>query len=363
MTRPVLISALAGLSLLAACTDAETAPEAPARLVQLDTVAGTSSQSRSEFVGRVEARLTVDMAFQVGGQLAALPVTEGQRVEQGDVIARLETEDFERAVREARVQLQQASADLERQSTLHERGIASEAALENAQTAYDLRAVSLETARRNLGYTELTDQFDGLVSRRLVDNYTIVSPGQPVVRVQDVGELRVSIPISEDLVASFDRSELISLEAAFPFLPGQTFQLEPRELVSEPDQASQTYRALAALPSDIPANILPGMTATVWAEIDSHDATPPALRVPLSALAEAPDGTPRIWIFQPGGNADEPGTVHPRPVETGAARGTSVEILAGVEPGDRIVTAGVSALYEGMRVRPLDASTQYGQAQ
>lgn len=358
MTRLIALALLAGTTALAACSgDAEPIAQTP-RLVQLGRVEGLAPETHHEFVGRVEARLSVDVAFQVGGQVAELPLSEGQRINRGDLVARLDLEDFERALREARVQLQQARTDLERQQTLFDRGIASQAALDSAQTQYDLRAVALETAQRNLGYATLTAPFDGLVSRRLVDNYTIVSPGQPVARIQDVGELRVSIPVSEDMVATFDRNNLLSLEAAFSFLPGQTFSLEPRELVSEPDTASRTYRAIAALPSDIPANILPGMTATVFAEFERIGSVTTGVRVPLSALAERPDGSQIVWVYDA-----EAGTVSARTVETDGVQGSHVVLASGAEPGERIVTAGVSALYEGMPVRPLEDSQRFGSSQ
>lgn len=359
MTRLTLVPAFAALAALAACSAETPTAEAPPRFVQLGEVRGMAPETRHEFVGRVEARLSVDMAFQVGGQLADLPISEGQRIAEGDLVARLDLEDFERALREARVQLQQARTDLERQRTLHERGIASQAALDSAQTQYDLRLVALENAQQNLQYATLSAPFDGLVSRRLVDNFTIVSPGQPIVRIQDVGELRVSIPVSEDMVATFDQNNLIQLEAAFSFLPGQTFSLTPRELVSEPDDTSNTYRAIAALPDDIPANILPGMTATVWAEFEHNGPVSTNVSVPLAAVSERPDGANTVWVYDA-----EAGTVAPRVVETGGLRGDRVIIAAGVEAGEHIVTAGVSALHEGMRVRPLDETQpRFGTAQ
>ncbi len=351
MTPRLSILALTGALALTACSAEPVASEAPPRLVQIGEVQALSGQTNHEFVGRVEARLSVDMAFQVGGQLAELPLNEGQRIAQGDLVAQLDLEDFRRAEREARVQLQQARNDLDRQRTLHERGIASQAALDNAQTNYDLRAVALETARRNLGYATLEAPFDGLVSRRLVDNFTIVSPGQPVVRIQDVGELRVSIPVSEDMIATFDRSNLRTLQATFSFLPGQTFDLEPRELVSEPDAASRTYRAIAALPADLPANILPGMTASVTAEFERSAAESATVRVPVSAVSERPDGSRAVWVYDA-----NTGTVSSRTVETNGLQGAHVILTGGAEAGTPIVTAGVSSLHEGMRVRPLSES-------
>lgn len=350
MTRP-LLPALAAALFLTACGPEAVDSTRPPRLVQVEAVTDSGPQNRYEFVGRVEARLSVDMAFQVGGQLADLPVAEGSPIAEGELVARLDQEDFERAQREARVQLQQARTDLDRQLTLFERGIASQAARDNAQTQFDLRAVALENAQRNLEYATLRAPFDGLVSRRLVDNYAIVAPGQAVVRIQDLSELRVSIPIPENMVATFDEEDLASIEAGFAFLPGQRFALEPRELVSEPDAASQTYRGILALPSDIPANILPGMTATVWAEVSDDAVGGSSIRIPVNAISYGPDGTPAVYVYDTASRR-----VARRVISTGEIDGDRVEVAAGLGTGELIVTAGVSALQDGMEVRPLGDS-------
>ncbi len=346
LPRAFLMTALAA-TILAACSPPEDSMAPAPRRVMIETVSSAAPQSEFEFVGRVEARQTVDMAFQVGGQLTSLPVTEGQPVSEGELIAQLDLEDFRRAEREASVQLQQARNDVERQRTLNERGIASQAALDNAETAYQLRVVALETARRNLDYATLSAPFDGLLSRQLVESFTVVSPGQPILRLYDVSELRVSVPVTETMIATLGADDVISVEASFPFLPGQVFELEQRELITEPDAASQTYRAVLALPNNLPANILPGMTATVRAEFERPRVEGANVRIPVQAISYAADGHPSVWVFD--------GTsVSRRLVETGDVRDETVGVTEGLEPGERIVTAGVSALVEGMRVRPLE---------
>ncbi|MAL08274.1 MAG: efflux transporter periplasmic adaptor subunit [Maricaulis sp.] len=347
MTLRALTIAFISLS-LAACGGAPE-PEARApRPVQIETVTGGGLGRHYEFVGRVEARRAVDLSFQVGGQLAELAVTDGAAVSEGDLIAQLDLEELRRAEREARVQLQQAQSDLDRQQTLFDRGIAAAAARDSAQTQFDLRQVELGTARQNLQRGTLRAPFDGLISRVLVDNFTVVAPGQAIARIQDVGELRVSIPISEDLVATFRAEDLTLIEASFAFLPGQRFALEPRELVSEPDNASQTYRGILALPSDLPANILPGMTATVYAEFSPNADLPSSIRIPLSALAYAPDGSPFVYVFDA-----EAGAVNRRSVALGDFTEGAVRITDGLAAGERIATAGISSLQDGMAVRPL----------
>lgn len=339
---------LAG-SLLAACSDVAAAPEEALRTARIETVSAPTGLARREFVGRVEARYSVDLAFQVSGRLAEFAIPEGQMVEEGTLIARLEDQDYERALREARVQLQQARTHLDRQQTLHERGIASDAALEDARTAYELRVVALDTMRQNLAYATIEAPFTGLLSRRLVDNFTTLNAGQPVARLQDLSELRVAIAVPESLIATLERPDSYTISARFPFMPEREFPLTFRELIAEADLASQTYKVMFALPAGLPGNILPGMTVNVQVQLDQEMLTGgQAVRVPVTALHALPDGGFQVWVFNP-----ETSEVAARTVRTGSLEGNSVLVFEGVSAGEQIVTAGVNALREGMRVRPM----------
>ncbi|WP_429912934.1 efflux RND transporter periplasmic adaptor subunit [Glycocaulis sp.] len=336
-------------TLLAACSDVAATPEETLRTARIETVAAPTGLARREFVGRVEARYTVDLAFQVSGRLAEFAIAEGQMVEEGTLIARLEDQDYERALREARVQLQQARTHLERQQTLHERGIASDAALEDARTAFELRSVALDTMRQNLAYATIEAPFTGLLSRRLVDNFTTLSAGQPVARLQDLSELRVAIAVPESLIGTLEAPGSYAISARFPFLADQDFPLEFRELIAEADAASQTYKVMFALPPGIPGNILPGMTVNVRVQLDQENMPGgDAVRIPVTALSALPDGGFQVWVFNP-----ETSEVVARPVRTRGVEGSSVLVLDGVQAGEQIVTAGVSGLSEGMRVRPM----------
>ncbi|WP_421790103.1 efflux RND transporter periplasmic adaptor subunit [Hyphobacterium sp.] len=349
--QSIFITALSGV--LISCAEGEPPAPSQPRLVQIASVEGVGPQRNYEFVGRIEAIQSVDLSFQVGGQLAELPATDGLAITQGELVARLDLEDFRRAEREARVQLEQAQTDLERQQTLFDRGIASEAARDNAQTQYNLRLVARDNARQALQNATLEAPFSGLISRVLVENFTVVSAGQPVARLQDLSELRVSIPIGEDLVATFNADELVRIEASFAFLPGQRFELEPRELVAEADTASQTYRGILALPQDIPANILPGMSTTVFAEFSSLAELPDTVHVPVNALGFDSAGEPVVFVYDSGS-----GIVSRRPVETADIVDDEIAVTSGLAAGEQIVTAGVSRLQDGMAVRPL--SEVYG---
>lgn len=341
--------ALVSTALTAACSGEAATEPTIIKTAQIETVDAASDGLTREFVGRVEARIAIDVTMQVGGRLQEFPVQEGDRVDEGDLIARLEVQDYERAIREAQVRVEQANTDLARTRELYEQNAAPKAQLDSDQTAYDLALVALDTARQQLEYASFTAPFDGLVTRKHVDNHTQIEAGAPIARLQDTGELRVAIQVPEDLIATVSANQ-VEMTASFPFAPGQRFPLEYRELIAEPDQASQTYKVLMALPDTVPDSILPGMTANVVARTSADGPTSGAVRVPVGALDDAPDGGFVVWTYD-----QSEGAVSKRPVTASRLDNGAVVVTEGLEAGEQIVTAGVTGLHEGMRVRPLGA--------
>ncbi|WP_022698815.1 efflux RND transporter periplasmic adaptor subunit [Euryhalocaulis caribicus] len=348
MTRPLIAwIGLAAAILVAGCSgEAAQEPEI-VKTAQIETVETASKGLTREFVGRVEARIAIDVTMRVGGRLQEFPVEEGDRVSKGDLIARLEVQDYNRAVREAQVRVEQTRTDLVRARELFEQNATPKAQLDSAQTAYDLAVVALDQARQNLEYARFTAPFDGLVTRKYVDNYTQVDAGTPIARLQDTGELRVAIQVPEDLIATVS-ADSVAMYATFPFAPDRQFPLEYRELIAEPDQASLTYKVMMALPEGVPASILPGMTADVVANVAMKGPVSGAVRVPVAALDDTPEGDFVVWTYDAAS-----GAVAPRPVKPSRLDNGGVLVTEGLQAGEQIVTAGVAGLQEGMRVRPL----------
>ncbi|WP_051340673.1 efflux RND transporter periplasmic adaptor subunit [Azospirillum halopraeferens] len=330
-------------------TAGDAAPQP--RPVRVATVQDDAAPEVRRFVGRVTTVQTVGLSFRVPGRLVELPVQEGQEVPRGGVIAALDPAPFERAVREAQVRLTAARQEFERRSTLRERGIASEQALEQAQTDLDLAAVALENARQDLEHTRLPAPFDAIIARRLVANHTDVQAGQEVVRAQDVTEVRVVADVPEALLATFRAQDVLSLEAEFPFPERRRYPLAYREHATEPNAVTQTYRITFGMPRPEAGVILPGMSATVVAVLDRWrgNGAAASVSVPPTALGTDPDGRFIVWVLD-----EDAGTVRARPVTVGTARADRVPVLSGLAPGERIVTAGVPYLQDGMPVRPLD---------
>ena len=238
--------------------NAEAKRMADARPVRIHTVEADGAARSRQFSGRVRAVQTVDLSFQVGGEIVKLPVRESERVKKGDLIAALDKEDFERRLREAKVRRDLAKAKLDRVSSLRDKKVTSEASYDDAKAEYDLAVVAVETAQQKLEYAEIHAPYDAIITKRLVDNYTVISAGTQVVRIQDMSEIQIDINVPETLFAKVTRQQVESMEAVFSSAPERRFPLEYREHETEADPVAQTYRVTLAMPVPEDINISAG---------------------------------------------------------------------------------------------------------
>ncbi|WP_226668643.1 efflux RND transporter periplasmic adaptor subunit [Microbulbifer aggregans] len=353
---PAFLLLIAAAASFVGCTDAKNdANEAERQWpVKVATVASNGNTGLRHFAGQVKAVQTLDMSFQVGGQLDKLPLKEGEVIPKGKVIAALDDRDYRRQVKEARVRLELLQKTLDRQRSLAERKIISVQALDETESNYDLAKVALENAEQQLAYATLRAPFDAIVTRRLVENHTNVQAGKGIVRLQDISEVRIQVSVSEKLMATVNRSQVDAITATFEFLPGREFPLEYRELQTEANEVTQTYMVELGMPRPEQVQILPGMTARVNLKFN---ATKGDLRIPLSAVQTSADGASYVWLIN-----DEQ-RVTRTPVELGRTDGELVQVTAGLEPSMKLVAAGGQHLYEGALVRNyLQKSTNAKQA-
>ena len=345
-----------GAALLLASCQAETAP-APQieRLVQVQRVSLESGSTAREFVGVVRARHETDLAFRVGGKIVARVVNVGDRVQAGDVIARLDPQDLKLQVESAQAELaaatsnrSQATADLERYTTLKERGYAPIAQFDLKKAANDeaegrlARAQrSLELARNQFDYAELKADADGVITATLAEAGQVVAIGQAVARLAHRGEKEAVIALPETWL-----EEARQAKATMRLWSNgdHRFQAKLRELSPQADAATRTYAARFTI-LDAADGIAFGMTATV--ALERARATPVA-KLPLAAILNRGHG-PSVYVV------DQGGALVQQLVTVAAFTEDAALVTAGVKDGDSVVTLGVQKLEAGVRVRPITA--------
>ncbi|MEM6275840.1 MAG: efflux RND transporter periplasmic adaptor subunit [Pseudomonadota bacterium] len=335
-TLPYRVASLFVLCLVLS-TGGVAAQERPVALFEVKTVEGASERV---FFGRVKARQTVDLAFQVSGQILQLPVDEGQPIAEGALIAQLDLEPFELSLARTQAQFNQARDDLERLQRLSSSTV-SQVTIDDAETAVELNQIAVRDAERALGLATLRAPFEAIVARRSVPNFTTINAGTPVVRLHDMSDLRVEIEVPEVLFQQAGRDPNVQLEVEFAASETR-YPLEFREVVAETTQIGQSFRiTLGTEPVD-ELFVLPGASATVYARMVDEMA---ALTIPASALVFDPSGAPSVMVFEPAG-ADA-GTVRRQEIEIAATISGAVQVTSGIEAGVEIVAAGAALLSDG----------------
>ncbi|WP_088348803.1 MULTISPECIES: efflux RND transporter periplasmic adaptor subunit [Rhodomicrobium] len=346
-----MLPVVAGLIALSACKDTAKAPPDPVRPVYSVVVAPEPRRSLT-LAGTIEPQFKTDLSFRVLGRIIARPVDVADLVKKGQVLAAIDPTALELAVRAAVADLSNAQAQLvnafgteDRQRQLLETNVTSKATYEAAQQALAaaqsnvVRAqANLTKAREQLGYAQLASDFDGVVTATPAEIGQVVSPGQPVVTVARPEVREAVIDVPDALVGPIKIG--MPFEVAFQLDPAIRVPGKVREIAPQADAITRTRRVKITLQNP-PAVFRIGTTVTASATTDAA----PTLRLPQSAILDK-DGKSFVWIVDPKTHA-----VSPREVRLGAVTPPLVTILSGVEPGDRVVTAGVHSLTDGETVK------------
>lgn len=388
-------------------------PSSPqVRPVKTMVVSTAGENHTRSFSGKVEASRSAELAFQVSGLLVKFPVKEGQRVVKGEVIAELRKDEFEARLKALQGQLDQARAVLkalrqgdrpEQRLRLEAQVRAAEARLANTRSDYhrfrDLppgAIAKIELDRAETAYRVAQEEhkaavqmlekgtiareedilaqegavrglegrvveakiqvddctlrapYDGVVARRFVEENENVKAKQRILQFQDVDEIIVAVDVPESIMAAdIRRADIVQLLAEFSGAPGLQFPVHISEVAQTADPVTQTFTVRTAMKAQPGVNLLPGMTATVALTYHRASILGSRMMVPIAAVYKDTAGEQVTWVVGP----DQ--TARRRAVKIGEATGGQIEILDGLQPGDRIAVAGVTFLREGMKVRDL----------
>jgi RND family efflux transporter MFP subunit len=310
---------------------------------------------RRHFVAVIQPSFETALSFQVPGRIDRRFVETGDRVERGQVLARLSQNDFELHRDTALAEVQAAERMLSvmteeeaRTAKLQQNGIVSQARFESAQGRLQEAASRLDQAQARLriaenafGYTVLKAESDGIVLDEMIEPGQVVAAGQTVLRVSpvDTYEADVALPESIDLPSIGDR-------AVFrPWAdPERTIQTHLYEISPIADPTTRTFNASFALVGPQTDGLKYGMTGQLI--LTQGDVDEIVLRLPSSAVYDSGNGKgPGVWRVT---DANRLAFV---PVEIRHLDGNQVLVEAALKPDDQIVSLGANRLSEGLLVR------------
>lgn len=339
---------------VAGCGEKEEAAAPAPRPVRTVLAASGPSSDAVTLTGQVEAQNEASYGFRIAGRVIERLVNVGDRVKPGQVLARLDPQDEQNALRSAQAAVSAAQANItqtrnayERQRQLLARGFTPRAQYEQAEQAF-LNARSQlqdseareQMAQDRLGFTELKADSAGVVTQRRAEPGEVVQAGQPIVEVarQDGRDGVFEVPPA--LLPTFTAAAQV--EVALASDPSVKAMGRVREVAPQADPVTRTFRVRVGL-IDPPEGLRLGTTVTGRVVVDQNS----VIEIPASALTRL-DDKPAVWVVDP-----KEKTVSLRTIDVLRFTPATVTVAEGLKPSEIVVTAGVQALHPGQQVRLL----------
>lgn len=318
-------------------------PVRPVKVLEMTKNEGSFTRT---YPGLVKASQIVELTFEVNGRINEMPVVEGDAVEEGELIARLDPTDYVNRRDAARAQYDTAQSNLERSISLYERDMISQVELETRQATFDVNTADFNIAQKAVDDTYIYAPFSGAISARHVDLHEQVQSQQSIMTLEDLRSIDVTINIPERTVRHFNKYN-VNVFAIFEQDSDHQYTLEVKEFSSTPDPQTKTYKATLTMPRPTGFNIFPGMAVKVLLDGElKNGSSQDVFIVPSSAFFSNPAGETLVWVVK-----ESDMTIHSRIVETGTMNDGYVEITSGLESGEIIAIAGVSQLMEEQTIR------------
>lgn len=342
----------AGFALVAGLLSACSGPAGEAvrspQAVAVTTVTETEVSRQQQLSGAIEANTEAPVAFLTSGQISELDVEIGDRVSKGEVVARLSDREQQADVDAAKaglaaaeLQLKIAKATLDRQQTLIDQGLATQAAFDSAKTAWETARNSRDSAEaqvnltlETLGYTQLHARADGVVTQKFYEVNEVAAAGAPVYQIAEDGPRKVALNVDEVAIAEWPRDRAIAvtlLSDPKVTTTGKVTEVAPALDATGTVAVELTLDAAATLP--LGASVTASL---VWP-------AEKAIVLPASALWQS-GGKPALWVV----GQDQ--TVSTVPVEIERYGSSDVVVKSGVDPGQQVVTKGGQFLSPGQKV-------------
>ncbi len=272
----------------------------------------------------------------VGGEVVELVVEEGDRVEAGQILARLDGDRLRLEMLAAKANLERANKEFTRNKDLHARGLISTAMFEGLQ--YDLASLqaTYELKQLNYDYSNIRATISGIVSSREIKSGQHLNIGQVAFRITETSELIAYLQIPQAELNKFSAGHSASVEVAA--MPGESFAATIARISPTIDARNGTFRAAAVI-DNAAGDLAPGMFGRFTIEYEKHVN---ALLVPANAVLNEDDEL-TVYVVREG-------EVVRRSVEIGVEYNGQIEILSGLLDDEQVVVVGHSGLRDGSKV-------------
>lgn len=284
----------------------------------------------------LEAENEAGVVAKAGGEVTALLVEEGDIVEAGQVLARIDARQLRLELSQTRANLQKLQTDYQRNIELHDKGLLSAGAFQGMQFDLDALEASHDLAKLQLSYTNITAPFAGVVTTRFVKVGNTISTNEQVFHIADLDPLQADLFVPEKEFSKLAPEQQVDIKV--DALPGESFAGKVARISPVVDPQTGTFKVTVEVAAG-KDRLKPGMFGRISVVYDIHRA---ALLVPRSALVDE-QSDPAVFVV-------EDSVAKRRSLTLGYNQGGDIEVLAGLDEGERVIVIGQGGLKNGGKV-------------
>jgi len=318
--------------------------EALAIPVEAATVAQSDVAAFYSGTATLEADEQATVVSQITGVVLDIMAEEGDYVEAGQILARVETDRYALQVERANAALKRLEMDFQRKKELYVKKLVSAEDFERVAAEYEAQKAGVDLARLDLAYTDIRAPISGFISERLVRAGNLVELHQPVYRVTSYDPLLAVLHVPERELSVLRKGLEVSM--SLDAWPGESFTGEVIRISPVVDPQTGTFRVTAEI-TDRGQMLKPGLFGRVGILYDLHEDVPV---IPRSAVITE-DELSHVFVVNDEGNAAR------RDVQLGYEREGLIEVTVGLAQGETVVTAGKGSLSDGTQVEVVNMET------
>ncbi len=338
-----ILTNLCLICLIASCSDgAQKTTQIPS--VKVDTVVANGQKSYLQFPGRVKAAQDIYLAFRVSGTIQKILVNDGASVRKGQLLAAMDPSDYEVQLAATEAKYKQVKAEAERVIALYNDGGSTPNDYDKATFGLKQMEALYQHHKDELAYTKIYAPFDGFIQKRFFEAHETVGAGMPILSMLGNGtpEVEINLPAAEYI----RRSQFCSYHCTFDIYPGKVYPLQLIGITHKAN-ANQLYSMRLRLEvGDLP---VPSAGMNTMVSIFYTDGTDNSMLVPTTSLLHE-NGQASVYVYDA---ASQTVTLRPIRAVRPLSNGTTLITSDDVKAGDIIVSAGVHAIHNGDKVRPI----------
>jgi len=330
-------------NLIAASKEAEVSEEKPPVNAVTFTLSPTTITDRINLPGYVQPWTRLVLMAKLNGTVTEMLMAEGDRVKKGDIIARIEDDDFRIALERAEAAYNLARAEYGRDKSIYDKGVIPTATLDSNRTRLQQARADYENAKLQLSRTEITSPMDGIIRRMDAKVGLQLSVGDPVAEILEVDRMKGVVGIPESDVTAVRGLENVDL--TIQALDDKIIRGKKHFLSPSPNSTARLYNLELEI-DNRGGEVLDGMFVRADVVKQRIDDT---LAVPFYSVVSRNN---EQFVF-----IEQDGLVVKKPVRLGIMENWMVQITAGLHPGDKLLVEGQRDVEDKQKVKIIKTIT------